>query len=495
MTEVRLQERLREVFVPEEREAEERGWRVVHGAFEARHPVHVRPRLNRLAIALGRGPADRRHRADPGRRQDRRPGPRRGRARPRQRPAGAHLAAGAGRLLVTSAEGPWIVDEDGSQRLLGAYQDAAWSPSGMFAAVTRGRQLTAVDPVGNGALVAGGAAPGAATPPGRHRASASRTRAAARCASWPATERVTACSSTASPPSRPPGGRSASPCPPGQVAIGPKTNVLAYADRRGRVTVRDVDAGRVLWRSHRYSLPIRELEWSADRKRLLVRTAWFVDFLDARGRATSRVTWPTLGASMSPDSSEPPSSGGPRTAAATWSSPAATAAARRGASSPGRGGSRTRPGRPTANGCWWRGATPTSGSSSVPRGPSGSTPSPTSPASSPPAPPAGRPSRGSAAGAARADARGRLSPTPRSPRPALVVGADPLDLGGVPRPVGGVLGALIWRRISSRSRRVNSHGSCRRLDPVDAGAVQPQDLRLSLAGQLRVAVALLELAR
>ena len=52
MSELRLPERLREVFVPEEREAEERGWRVVHGAFEARHPVHVRPRLNRLALAL-----------------------------------------------------------------------------------------------------------------------------------------------------------------------------------------------------------------------------------------------------------------------------------------------------------------------------------------------------------------------------------------------------------------------------------------------------------
>ena len=54
-----------------------------------------------------------------------------------------------GRLLVTSPEGPWIVDRDGSQRLLGDYQEAAWSPSGLFAAVSRGRQLTAVDPVGN----------------------------------------------------------------------------------------------------------------------------------------------------------------------------------------------------------------------------------------------------------------------------------------------------------------------------------------------------------
>ena len=83
MSELRLAERLREVFVPEEREAEVRGWRVVHGAFEARHPVHLRPRLNRLAIALALGLADRRHRAEPGRRQGGRPGSRRGRARRR----------------------------------------------------------------------------------------------------------------------------------------------------------------------------------------------------------------------------------------------------------------------------------------------------------------------------------------------------------------------------------------------------------------------------
>ena len=125
-----------------------RGWRVVHGAFEARHPVHVRPRLSRLAIALALGlliagialspagakVADVVHDVvEPG--------------SDNAQPALTSLPA-SGRLLVSSPQGPWIVDQDGSQRLLGAYQEAAWSPSGMFAAVTRGRQLTAVDPVG-----------------------------------------------------------------------------------------------------------------------------------------------------------------------------------------------------------------------------------------------------------------------------------------------------------------------------------------------------------
>ena len=75
-----------------------------------------------------------------------------------------------------------------------------------------------------------------------------------------------------------------------------------------------------------------------------------------------------------------------------------------------------------------------------------------------------------------------------------MVGADPLDLGGVPRPVGGVLGADLAPDLLQVA--AGELAPLRlRLDPVDPGAVQAQDLRLALAGQLRVAEALLELAR
>jgi WD40 repeat protein len=54
----------------------------------------------------------------------------------------------AGRLLVDSGAGPWIVSADGSKRLLGRYSAATWSPHGLFEVAVRGRELAALDPKG-----------------------------------------------------------------------------------------------------------------------------------------------------------------------------------------------------------------------------------------------------------------------------------------------------------------------------------------------------------
>lgn len=54
-----------------------------------------------------------------------------------------------GRLLVVSSQGPWVVQADGSRRLLGAYEDASWSPNGLFVGATRGRRLVALEPDGD----------------------------------------------------------------------------------------------------------------------------------------------------------------------------------------------------------------------------------------------------------------------------------------------------------------------------------------------------------
>jgi hypothetical protein len=55
---------------------------------------------------------------------------------------------GGGRLLVQSSRGPWIVRADGSRRLLGRYDEASWSPHGLFVAAASGRTLSAIEPDG-----------------------------------------------------------------------------------------------------------------------------------------------------------------------------------------------------------------------------------------------------------------------------------------------------------------------------------------------------------
>jgi hypothetical protein len=55
---------------------------------------------------------------------------------------------GGGRLLVQSAAGPWVVQPDGSRRLLGDYEESTWSPRGLFVGAAEGRTLSAIEPDG-----------------------------------------------------------------------------------------------------------------------------------------------------------------------------------------------------------------------------------------------------------------------------------------------------------------------------------------------------------
>jgi hypothetical protein len=55
---------------------------------------------------------------------------------------------GGGHLLVQSAAGPWVVQADGSRRLLGDYEEASWSPRGLFVVAAEGGTLSAVEPGG-----------------------------------------------------------------------------------------------------------------------------------------------------------------------------------------------------------------------------------------------------------------------------------------------------------------------------------------------------------
>ncbi len=145
--EARLRQLLREAPVPGAEAARRRGLEVARAAFAERQPERRSP-LPRLALALAiaallaallLSPTGARVRdwvddvftagvpdAEPGLTE----------------------IPGGGRLLVQSAAGPWVVQPDGSRRLLGAYREATWSPRGLFVGAASGRTLTAVEPDG-----------------------------------------------------------------------------------------------------------------------------------------------------------------------------------------------------------------------------------------------------------------------------------------------------------------------------------------------------------
>ena len=54
-----------------------------------------------------------------------------------------------GRLLVTADSGAWVVERDGSKRLLGPYREASWSPFGRFVVASRPNELVALTPEGD----------------------------------------------------------------------------------------------------------------------------------------------------------------------------------------------------------------------------------------------------------------------------------------------------------------------------------------------------------
>jgi dipeptidyl aminopeptidase/acylaminoacyl peptidase len=53
-----------------------------------------------------------------------------------------------GRLLVAADTGVWVVQRDGSKRLLEGYREASWSPFGRFVVATREAELAALEPDG-----------------------------------------------------------------------------------------------------------------------------------------------------------------------------------------------------------------------------------------------------------------------------------------------------------------------------------------------------------
>lgn len=136
---------LERIEIPDEHEARERSWAVVAAAFAEREPQPRRRSWKpvvAIAVALvalagllsppGRAVLDE-IRAVVGVEQ--------------AQPALFSLPA-PGRLLVTADSGAWVVEQDGSKRLLGSYREASWSPFGRFVVATRANELVALTPEG-----------------------------------------------------------------------------------------------------------------------------------------------------------------------------------------------------------------------------------------------------------------------------------------------------------------------------------------------------------
>jgi hypothetical protein len=137
---------LERVEIADEREARERTWAVVAAAFAQREPV-PRRRSWKPAVAVALAVAALAALLSP---------PGRAMLDELREVVGVENADRAlfslpadGRLLVVSDAGAWVVEQDGSKRLLGPYRDASWSPFGRFVAAARANELAALTPGGD----------------------------------------------------------------------------------------------------------------------------------------------------------------------------------------------------------------------------------------------------------------------------------------------------------------------------------------------------------
>jgi hypothetical protein len=269
------------VPVPEELDGQRRAWSVVRSAFEEREPVawprrHARPLLAlAAALALLAAALTPPGRAFVGEVRDLI-----GREQVGRRDAAPALfrLPAAGRLLVTSARGVWLVRQDGNKRLLGRYRHASFSPTGRFVAVARRNELVALDPSGELQW---------SLP--RRNVSAPR---------WHGTRFDTRIAYLSGGNLRvvPGDGTGDKLLAEGVHPVAPawrpgRRYVLALSDRDGRVHVYASETRRLLGRSRRGEAPL-DLEWAPSGRRLLALAPRTIRILDVRGRVHRRLLAP-----------------------------------------------------------------------------------------------------------------------------------------------------------------------------------------------------------
>jgi hypothetical protein len=274
-----LRQKFLSVHPPNELEAERRSWNVVRAAWETREPspAERRPRWILAAALLaavsvlgafaltpaGGAVAGWIKETVIGRRD--------------ARPALDSLPA-PGNLLVSSAQGVWVVRPDGSKRRLGDYRQASWSPRGLFVAATGGHQLIALEPDGD------------------VRWTVSRPQAVADPRWLPGTGFRIAYRAGGG--LRVVGGNGegdrlvAEHVAPVAPAWRPgEERLLTYVDGSGRIHLVGTDDRRERWRTGP-SQPARGLEWSNDGKWLLAWSPNLIRLYGAGGRLDTAIRVP-----------------------------------------------------------------------------------------------------------------------------------------------------------------------------------------------------------
>jgi Tol biopolymer transport system component len=275
VTDDRLRDLLSREHVPDEQGAEERARRVVRAAFGQRLPARRAWRLRRAVIGVATALVATAVAFTP-------PGQAiadwvRDVVKPGEEDARQALVSlpAAGRLLVTSDRGPWIVERDGSKRLLGAYEDASWSPQGLFVVATRGRELVALDPKGGvrWSLARPGLARFPRWSPDGFRIAYLSGRTLRAVAGDGTGDRPVAEGVAETPPAWRPGAG----------------HELAFVDSEQRLNLVGTDSKVPFkWRSAA-AVATTRIAWSADGQRLLAMGSRQLRLFDARGRLVSTV--------------------------------------------------------------------------------------------------------------------------------------------------------------------------------------------------------------
>ncbi len=280
--------KVKDFRAPDETGAERRAWGAVRTAYLERVPTARRRSRWRLAVgpavavlvgALALSPA----------------GARVGRLITRalgvQHAAPALFALPSpGRILVSGAGGTWTAASDGSARRLGPWEQASWSPHGLFVAVAGGNRLAAVDPHGTVRWTL--ARPAISDPrwfsPTGYRV-AYLSAGALRVVAGDGTEDHLLAAGVADvAPAWRPG----------------HPYQLAYMTRRGALVVRDGDTGQGIW-SSAPGLRVRELMWSAAGQDLLAVSSAAARIYGAGGGVISTIALPrgasAIDGALSPD--------------------------------------------------------------------------------------------------------------------------------------------------------------------------------------------------